>query len=286
VRACDWDNDGRKDLLAGDTDGHIWLFRNLSKHLFPLFSAGTKIQAGGKILSTQKTGGHARFDVCDWDNDGRKDLLVADGGGSVTLFLNEGTDARPRLAAGHPVSAGGRPIRRGGRSSLVVCDWNSDGKKDVLFADQDNGYVVFLNEGTDAKPVLAEAKSFGLDKYTRPNMGSFVDWDGDGKKDFLGCHFENNVRFYKNVGAGGSGREPRFADPEGVIIVEPYTTTMVISGADAVDWNRDGDLDILTGQGHGGGALRFFERDYIENRLKKTHPQAVVTGSERQSAAR
>ena len=168
----------------------------------------------------------------------------------------------------------------------MVCDWNNDNKKDVLFADQDNGYAVFLNEGTDAQPVLADAKPLGLNKYTRPNMGSFVDWDGDGKKDFLGCHFENNVRFYKNVGPGGRGSEPHFADPEGVIIVEPYTTTMLISGADAVDWNCDGDLDILTGQGHGGGALRFFERDHIENRLHESHPRVVVTKTEKQSIAR
>jgi hypothetical protein len=51
---------------------------------------------------------------------------------------------------------------------------------------------------------------------------------------------------------------------------------MMISGADAVDWNRDGDVDIITGQGHGGSGLRFFERDYIEDCLNDTHPIVEV----------
>jgi hypothetical protein len=32
-----------------------------------------------------------------------------------------------------------------------------------------------------------------------------------------------------------------------------------------VDW--DGDLDILTGQDHGGSGLHCYERDYVEDML-------------------
>ncbi|GAH03240.1 unnamed protein product, partial [marine sediment metagenome] len=51
---------------------------------------------------------------------------------------------------------------------------------------------------------------------------------------------------------------------------------MLISGADAIDWNRDGDIDILTGQGHGGSGIRFYERDYIEDCINSTHPIVKV----------
>ena len=110
--------------------------------------------------------------------------------------------------------------------------------------------------------------------YSRPNLGSFVDWNGDGKKDFIGCQFENSVRFYRNL---VSNQSPRFASPEGTIILNSWTPQM-ISGADAVDWNGDGDLDVLTGQGHGGSGLRFFERDYLEDLMHNTRPIAKVTG--------
>jgi hypothetical protein len=37
-----------------------------------------------------------------------------------------------------------------------------------------------------------------------------------------------------------------------------------------VDWRGDGDLDIVTGQGHGGNGLCFYERDYINDFVNKT----------------
>jgi hypothetical protein len=40
VRAVDWDDDGRVDLLAGDSDGFVWLFRNTAGPLAPVFAPG------------------------------------------------------------------------------------------------------------------------------------------------------------------------------------------------------------------------------------------------------
>jgi hypothetical protein len=285
VRAVDWDNDKRLDILAGDTDGILWYFHNQTDNRFPLFATGQRMTAGGDLLSLYKKGGHIRVDVCDWNNDGKKDLVAADGGGTVTLFLNVGTDDRPVLDAGRAVEAGGKPIKgRSGRASVAVCDWDRDGKKDLIFADQDikedGGYLFFKNVGTDAGPILAEGKTILFNgktvNYVRPNLGNCIDWDGDGKQDLIGCYFEVDVLFYRNIGTGKPGDEPRFASAEGVPVVKPFTVQM-ISGADVIDFNGDGDLDILTGQGHGGSNMRFFERNYIEDQLHHSRP-AVTPG--------
>lgn len=244
VRGVDWDDDGRLDLLAGDTDGFIWFFRQLP--------AGVFAEVERLRANVTASGGHARLDVCDWNNDGRKDLVVADGAGTVTLFLN-------RAAVGERLA----PIQLGGRASVLVCDWDRDGRKDLVLAD-DKGYYFSRNTGTDAAPLLATPKPilFGgkIVSYVRPNLGSFVDWDGDGRRDLIGCHFENSIRFYRNI---GSGAEPEFADPEGVTILQAESPQM-ISGADVLDWNGDGDFDLLTGQGHGGSGLRFYERTWLD----------------------
>src|ERR1043166_1571661 len=116
-----------------------------------------------------------------------------------------------------------RPSLFQSQTSTLVCDWNNDGRKDVIFADE-KGYWFHKNIGTGARPLLAARKPilFGGKpvRYARPNLGSFVDWDGDGKRDLIGCHFENTIRFYRNVGSGAPNTEPEFADPEGVIILK------------------------------------------------------------------
>ena len=286
VRAVDWNNDGKTDILAGDCDGFVWYFQNLTNNLFPIFATARKLSAGGQTLSLAGSGGHARHDICDWNNDGRKDLIASDGNGTVTAYLNEGTDAEPVLGPGQKVKAYSsegvlEPIDRGTRSHIMVCDWNNDGKKDIIYSDQENpGFYFFKNVGADADPCFAAPKNIGVTAYQRPNLGSFVDWDGDGKKDLITCQFEHSIRFYKNVGSAEPGTEPKFSNPDGLIIIKPYAI-MMISGADAVDWNRDGDIDIITGQGHGGSGIRFFERDYIEDCINNTHPVVTVEGFEK-----
>ena len=286
VRTVDWNNDGKPDLIAGDTDGFVWYFANLTNRFFPIFQTGVKLNAGGQILNLMGTGGHARPDVADWNNDGKKDLIVADGNGSITLFLNTGTDANPVLAAGTRLSAGGILIDSpGSRSSVLVCDWNNDGKKDVIQGD-DSGYYYYRNTNTDASPTLASGsliKPGGQSvTYNRPNVGSYVCWDDeDTKKDFIGCNFENSVRFYRNTGSGGVNVNPTFAPSgDGETILKDYSI-MVISGADVKDWNGDGTFDILTGQGHGGSGLRVFTHQFIDDTNNGTLPTVATLVSER-----
>ena len=58
-----------------------------------------RLEAGGRPIDTDV--GHAAPFVGDWDGDGVQDLLVGQfGGGVLWIFENEGTNARPELAAG------------------------------------------------------------------------------------------------------------------------------------------------------------------------------------------
>ena len=308
ARVVDWDQDGKLDLIVGDSDGFVSFFRNRTGGRAPLFDPGVRLTAGGAPIKVwgerpeRSAAGYARPAVVDWDGDGRLDLIVADGRGWVTLFRNEGERGAPRLARGERLTAGGAPIDGSGRTSVVACDWDGDGRQDLLLAMSGErgepmsdwglakhglmrGILFFPNKGTRTEPVLdvprwvrAGPQRWPID-LERPNLGACVDWDGDGRLDLIACEFENDIRLFRNTSGDPAGR-PRFGGPaQGQVLYEAWSREM-ISGADAIDFNGDGDLDIITGQGHAGAGIRFFERDYLEDSGRGTFPRVVIDGVE------
>ena len=75
----------------------------------------------------------------DLNGDGKPDLLVGAGDGSVTWFRNVGARKEPKFAAGVtlvPASVSGdgtdapKEARRGTRAKVCAVDWNGDGRLD------------------------------------------------------------------------------------------------------------------------------------------------------------
>ena len=136
----DWNNDGKKDVLCGDYDGNVYLLINTGTDSSPAFAAASFVQAGGGNLNV---GYYASPAVADWNQDGKKDLLVGDYYGEVRYFENVGTDAVPVFGSGQLLQAGGSTIEVGYYSRLDVADWNNDGLPDILVGDG-AGYVTLF----------------------------------------------------------------------------------------------------------------------------------------------
>jgi hypothetical protein len=148
--------------------------------------------------------------------------------------------------------------------SAWAFDWDADGDYDLLLGSYENGHLYRqLNEGTNKEPkftgknipVMAGDKPFALPaRMTAPRL---VDWDGDGDLDILAGSFGD----YYGQGPGGgvylalnkgSKGKPRFGALEALI--EPSakaakgpTRPDVGLYADAVDYDGDGDLDLVVG---------------------------------------
>ena len=194
---------GMHDLLLGDRDGYVWLFLNLGGKESPRYDSGTKLKAGGKEI---KVRGPSYPYLVDWNEDGKVDLLVGNGGGYLHLFLNQGDG---NFAPGVMVKAGGKDVDVGSRASPCVADWNEDGKKDLVMGNGSGEIFVYLNEGTHqqpafGKPLKVNGGSLDVGSDSSPDV---VDWNGDGKKDLVIGNDSGEIIVFLNQ---GTNHEPQF----------------------------------------------------------------------------
>lgn len=143
VFAADWDGDGDLDLVLGNIEGQVQLVRNEGTKTKSAFGKREPLSAGTQAITVPH--GDSGPIVVDWNRDGKRDLIVGAGDGSVWLFAGSGTATEPVLAAGRIlVPAGtsgfgseptsdGRPW--GVRTKVAVADWNRDGLADLLVGD-------------------------------------------------------------------------------------------------------------------------------------------------------
>jgi len=108
-----------------------------------------------------KSAGHCTsVAAVDWDNDGDLDLLLGDYyGGQLFLRKNEGTAKEPSFAlTNQVVEAGGKPlVIKNGLAAPRIVDWDGDGLFDILCGGAKGGVYFFKNTGKKNSPKFAAA---------------------------------------------------------------------------------------------------------------------------------
>jgi len=103
-------------------------------------------------------------------------------------------------------------------------------------------------KGTDGKPLIIPAKGEGelTEKIcTRPFA---IDWDGDGHLDLVVGNFSGTFYWFK-----GQGKGKFLPKPEPIMAGgKPLKLPGAHSDPFVVDWDGDGDLDIVSGCSDGG----------------------------------
>ena len=200
-RVFDWNRDGLSDLVLGHADGTISWAANIGSAETPVFGSFFAVQVIGTDLDV---GDRATFDIVDWSNDGRYDLIVGNLAGDIQVLLNQ-ADTGPALFASLDSvrDADGMAINvAGGRASISVVDLDADGKNDIVAGNTDGQLVYYRNIGTDASPRLVAgemlvADSGVIDLDGTPRSRPFAtDYNGDGLTDLLVGSQDGMVRLY------------------------------------------------------------------------------------------
>ena len=277
IVAFDWDKDGFLDVLLGDEDGRVALFRNTGRlnENAPLFEHPLYFHQKPEFL---KCGALSTPYGVDWDDDGDWDLLCGNSAGYIFFIENlSGAGVEPPRWAS-PVSLSAEP------------DENALSIAKALVPD-DSSLVEFRRDGTVPIRIMA-GKNGSIQGPCELKWGyttlSVADWDGDGLKDVIINSILGNIFWYKNIGVKGfpklsqpkaievewTGDPPRldwgWRKPKGKELLTQWRTTPV-----AVDFNEDGlmDLILLDTEGY----LAFYERYRADDgELKLAPPKRVL----------
>lgn len=149
-----------------------------------------------------------------------------------------------------------------GDADLIVGvgDWAEYGWDDAYDAEGNwtrgplHGYVYLVeNRGTDERPAYASprklrAEGAPVDVYGRPSP-NLADFDGDGDLDLICGEFLDRFTYFENV---GTRSEPTYA--EGRVLTHrgaPIEMDLQMIVPTAIDWDRDGDPDLVVGDEDG-----------------------------------
>ncbi|MBI4586911.1 MAG: VCBS repeat-containing protein [Planctomycetes bacterium] len=282
--AGDWDGDGDPDVLLAQESGFVALLENGAAEASPgprLVLSGL-LQGRAPLLDA---GSLAVIAPCDWNGDGVLDLVSGNSYGEVLLFLADGAqrfrEAQPLGAADRPlrVQAGpsgsiqGPEEARWGYTNPEVCDWDGDGLLDLVLADIRGRHTWYRNVGSRTAPVLEPAGPLRVDWGGKPppkpawvweepgpselltvwrTKPECLDWNQDDLMDLVTLDHEGYLALFRRRrdAAGATVLTPGeriFRDRNGA----PLHFGEGVAGRagrgkfDLVDWDQDGDRDLL-----------------------------------------
>jgi hypothetical protein len=105
-------------------------------------------------------------------------------------------------------------------------------------------------KGTDGEPLIIPTNANGQEQITEKicTRPFAVDWDADGLLDLVVGNFAGTFYWFKGQGKGQFAPRPEMIKADG----SPLRIEGAHSDPFVIDWDGDGDLDLLSGSANGG----------------------------------
>jgi hypothetical protein len=258
----DYDRDGDLDLVVSCPDvpyNGSWFFENPGQsstdHKLPIFKPAVRLGPGYADIQPSYVDGDVRILV-----PGRElaDFRTTNFEHARTIYPRE--NIHPHKVRGNQW----RFVDYDGDGALDITvgigDWTDYGWDDAFDSSGRwtrgplHGYVYLLrNEKNNAAPKYDEprrltANDSPIDVYGMPSP-NFGDFDGDGDLDLLCGEFLDKFTYFENV---GTRRQPRYAAGRRLMLGDqPLAMELEMIVPVAIDWDRDGDLDLVVGEEDG-----------------------------------
>jgi hypothetical protein len=263
----DYDNDGDYDMIVSCPDkpyNGTYFFENTDGNIkMPVFKPAVKVGIGHRNIRPSYVDNKIR-------------LLLA--GREIEGFRepeNQFKKTREIYSSSNVHSSNGL-IRA---NQWQYCDYDGNGSLDLIVGVGDwgyygwdnafdkqgrwthgplHGYVYFIrNKGTTGNPQYGKAqKVFAagkpVDVYGMPSP-NFADFDGDGDVDLICGEFIDKFTWFENI---GTRRRPKYAAGRYLTYMDkPLEMDLCMIVPVALDWDKDGDVDLVVGQEDGRVAL-------------------------------
>ena len=262
VEVADWEGDGDLDFIGGNETGFVQLIENISTPTRTQFKTARQIPnvyaARWMFIDDEdpeRPYGQSKPAYVDWDKDGDFDLLVGNNSNRIAYFENIGSRRNPKFAKvtrllhdqGEHFSFRARP---------APVDYNNDGLIDLIAGSsgprdrndsKDIAIALYLRYEDEKgqlrlrSPIpLKDTKGQDLRTPIPYHHGFEVaDWDNDGDLDIF-TNEKTQLFLYRNTGSGYQ-REPILYNGKALSVSHHETSIKPI------DWDRDGQLDLITG---------------------------------------
>jgi hypothetical protein len=263
----DFDNDGDYDLIICCPDkpyNGTYFFENTDGNIkMPVFRFAVRLGAGYRNIRPSYINGKVRLLLPGIEIEG---FYEPENRFNKTQAIYSSTNV-------HSPESGVRA------NQWQYCDYNGDGAVDLIIGVGDwsdygwdnafdkrgrwkrgplHGYVYLIhNTGTTENPQYGEAQKISaagkpVDVYGMPSP-NFADFDGDGDLDLICGEFVDKFTWYENA---GTRRRPKYAAGRHLTYLgKPLKMDLCMIVPVALDWDKDGDVDLVVGQEDGRVAL-------------------------------